>query len=234
MLLIASTPCIAADFWFEETKDAKHDGSILHMQGAIESGDSAKLDRLISDHNGSYFRSFVLLLDSRGGNVEEAIKIAATIEHSGETVFVDADSTCASSCFLIYVSAPMRSALGSLIIHRPYYDMKSLNGDSQTDASKAYQDSTLAMRNYLQSRSMPSDLIDRMIETPSTEGYLLTTEDKLRVGYLSPAVGEMALQKCGLPHTYEIFKPQYNVERDCVRTYLIQAKIDYLVKLRAN
>lgn len=138
LVLLAFTycaPAIAADFSWETNEYGNRQ---LAFRGPIEEGDAQRLLGFLAFGNGcqnecqldtgEYSRAGYIALDSPGGNVREAIKIAKYVEESGLGVFVPADATCASACFLIYVSAPMRASSGKVIVHRPYFDMTKMTG----------------------------------------------------------------------------------------------------------
>ena len=231
LIFLTAVPRIlhAAEFTYQRTENGE---LTLRMYGQIEPGDASKLQALIANTTGSYLRSIGFLVDSPGGDVGEAIAIANLIQQSGETVWVDAGAKCASACFLIYVSAPLRAGPGDVIIHRPYFDMTKITGRSEAVASEAYQKSLISTRVFLQSRAVPDDIIDKMMQKPSNDGYFLTYLDKIRIGFMSPSVTEVAIQKCGLQDKAAIFEPENRSARDCVITYLVQTKAEYLINLR--
>lgn len=204
LALTYSAPSIAADFSWETNEYGNRQ---LAFRGPIEQGDAQRLLGFLAFGNGcqnecrldiyNYLRAGSIALDSPGGSVSEAIKIANYVEQSGLSVFVPANAICASACFLIYVSAPIRVSAGEVIVHRPYFDMTKMTGGEQARYSRAYQEASSESRQFLLARSVPSDLIDKMMETPSASGYVLTPYDHDRIGVLSPAVEEYVLQRCG-------------------------------------
>lgn len=217
----------ASDFAYEATGDGR---TLLRITGAIESGDAARLRQLITSDTKKYVYADAISVDSPGGSVDEAIQIASIIEESGEPVIVDKGAVCASACFLLFVSAPYRYSVGDVIIHRPYYDMKALTGGSQAAMSKKFQTSILAMSQFLQSRSVPGDLVDKMMDKPSSDGYYLTDSDQQRIGIMSPAVEEFTIQNCGLSNESLLSENQSAV-LSCAEKFLIRTKMAYLMKL---
>lgn len=229
IFLLNPSESYAADFSYQRMENGD---LVLEMRGQINAGDASKLKTLIANTTGSYLDSPAFLVDSPGGDVNEAIAIADLIRQSGEPVWVNAGAECASACFLIYASAPLRAGSGDVIIHRPYFDMTKITGESEAIASEAYQKSIISLRVFLQSRAIPDDLIDKMMQKTSNDGYLLTYPDKIRMGFMSPSITEVAIQKCGLHEKAAIFEPENNSVKACVFTYLAQTKLDYLVNLR--
>jgi hypothetical protein len=227
--LSAAFNSTAADFSYKKMENGE---LALRMDGEIKTGDASKLKRLIANTTGSYYHSAALMLNSRGGSIGEAIAIANIVQESGEVVWVDSGEQCASACFLIYASAPMRAGSGDVIVHRPYFDMTKITGSSEANASRAYQESIISMRLYLQSRAIPDDIIDNLMQKSSNDGYTLTYQDKVRIGFMSPSVTEVAIQKCALRDKAAIFQPDNRRSWECVITYLAQTKLDYLINLR--
>lgn len=186
----------AAQLSFQRDKDS---ALILVIEGEIRKGDDSKFIELIRADVNSYYSASRIHINSPGGDVEAAMKLAKLIEESGMNLRVDDGSICASACFLLYVSAPLRMARpGSrLIVHRPYYDMSNTHGSTQAQSAVAYQEAILSMRDYLVSRAVSGHLIDKMMQMPSSQGYALSIEDLVSLNLMSAPVQEYAIQKCG-------------------------------------
>jgi uncharacterized protein YecT (DUF1311 family) len=100
----------AMEFKLEDSKDRTH--AAVFAQGAIEAGDSSKMQQLIES---SSLPVEVLLVTSLGGNVAEAKKVAEIVKL--RQINVIADYECASACAQIIFPAGKYSMLtkGSLL-----------------------------------------------------------------------------------------------------------------------
>jgi hypothetical protein len=175
---------------------------ILYISGQIKQGDTDKLIELLRSDLESAPRITDVWLNSPGGDLSEAIRTGGLLEKLGYTAVVPTGATCASACFFVWVSAPARLAPGTLIIHRPYFNMR----DSSVPASgfeERYRITSENVYQYLRQRNVPANLIDRMMKVSSADGYTLTDDDKLSIGFMSPARTEYMVQNCGLPDASE-------------------------------
>jgi hypothetical protein len=71
----------------------------------------------------TYFQTLTLVvhLNSTGGDLDAALQIGQTIRKYDGIVQVLKNSTCYSSCALIYIAGVRRSNLGMIGLHRPYF-----------------------------------------------------------------------------------------------------------------
>lgn len=113
-------------------------------------------------------------LNSRGGNIETAMKIGKRIRNSKSyvVVFINSNDICASACVFILAGAGHRNVDGEVIIHRPYYD-----NDNATTAAKQkvnYKKIEKLVKAYLSEMNIPLSLYDEMLAISSDSGKLLT------------------------------------------------------------
>ena len=201
LTLSSICPAVAADFRLAQ--DNTQPGvPILYMSGEIRAGDRDKLVNLLRSDLASTPSITDIWLNSPGGDLSEAIKIGAVIEDLGYTAIVPAGAKCASACFFIWVSASGRLAPGEIIIHRPYFDMRN-SSQSASGFEKHYRTTSEAASLYLRQRNVPLDLVDLMLKVSSSDGYVLSEADKLRIGPMSAARTEYMVQNCGLPDAGE-------------------------------
>lgn len=196
--------------------------------GSIEPGDATKLANKIEQNRYLYLWSHGLIIDSDGGSVVEAIKIGELIEKSGWRIDVQKGGVCASSCFLIYVAAPMRYSEGSVIIHRPYFLMNTARGENSYKIGHEYRETIFAVRSYLMAHLVPSYLVDIMMSKDSSQGYTLTPRDMVNLGFFSPALDEYQVQQCNFPTDHIATKAELDNTEKCRNKYLLQARIKFL------
>ena len=100
---------------------------ILMITGVIEAGDYRKVVDWIADdgnHEGTFLlRSRRVFVDSPGGSVDEAMKLARLFRDIYAKVTVV--KGCSSACFLLYAGAVERLPLGEIGLHNPYLDARS-------------------------------------------------------------------------------------------------------------
>ena len=111
-----------------------------------------------------------LVLDSPGGSVLEAEKIAGAVRDMKLTVAVPDGATCASACFLIFAASPDRIAApdAHIGVHRA-----SLAGH-ETEGSLAATD---GMQVAIQHWGVPAAVVTKMTETAAGGVTWLTPSD---------------------------------------------------------
>lgn len=195
------------------------------LSGRIVPGDAARLLEVIrhppSGHK--FFNS--LVLDSRGGDVEEALRIAevlksallstatytnsefATAFHLYEPGYKKANPTllkrikrrCVSSCALIWIAGTEKAGaeLGHLGLHRPYFAKEAYSNPSPTELSRNQNRIMGIVRDYLMQEGMPSALIEKMFQYSSQEVYWVTQMEALELPGYAGWWDEMLISRCG-------------------------------------
>lgn|GEM_PF-2609922 len=168
------------------------------LEGLIETGDSDKLLNKIKStkHSG-------LLLNSKGGDLEEAIKIGNIVKTLGMSIFVSKDGICGSACFFIYMNGLARFAAGIefkehakspeagfIAIHRPFFKV----ADTNTNSNQKLLEKKAA--EYLKDLSVPTDLIEKMMSASSVDAYYLTIDDIDRLRTMPSEIEELYISKC--------------------------------------
>jgi hypothetical protein len=197
-IALATTSASAADFRFVGTESYVS----LRMQGPIEPGDFDRmLVELSQADNGRAGYSFFkdrqrLWVNSPGGNVDEALKIAAFVRKSLIPVWVL--DRCDSACFLILAAAVDRSLTGKIGIHRPYFgDENSLNLGVE-ESQRRYAQMSARYYGLLEEFEVPRQIIDRMRSMASTEVHYLTQAERELMGERQPWFEQLLISKCGL------------------------------------
>ena len=228
IFLLVVLPAKSADF----TLHPKKPGTIL-LTGIIESGDANKYLTLQKNgarssptdpyvSNGPFG---ALELDSPGGSVDEAIKIAKIVSALYVNVAVLPNKVCGSSCFLIFLAGSSRSASGSELMDpikqkQIYLTLKNeankaglknlripelpgfvgLHRPSIPNMTSLENNQDKVMREmsaYLDKQLLPKRLIDIMMSRPSNDVYWMTTEDLAELGHYPVNQEEFYIQKCG-------------------------------------
>jgi len=203
----------------------------IKIEGEIEPGDALKLLKMYK-----YFGQFEgadVFLFSRGGNVEEAMKIGRLIRRLRLTTYAPdransykilalpadrANSVCASACVLVWVAGARRTG-DLLILHRPYPAPESVGKLSDIEFEALESNSISMVRNYLQEMDLPQYYIDKMILTASRDGYMPTSEDLIEhpLPEFSASIEELILSKC-----------------DTMSSLAIKDMVDYFSRMKFN
>jgi hypothetical protein len=142
--------------------------------GPIVSGDSDRLDafiRTLPQTDGTL--GFVI--DSPGGSIVEAEKIAAFINKAASTVTVPSDSTCASACFLLFAAAAHRFMGPNALIG---VHSASENGEENLYSMGA----TTAFARDAAAYGVPDAIIGKLVATESGRMTWLTPTDLKPMG----------------------------------------------------
>jgi hypothetical protein len=207
ILLVVVLNLIASSS-FAASVTLEKDGSLqfVLLSGPLEIGDAERVVDVVRDFakkNDQLMNIF--RLDSAGGNVGEAIRIATLVRGLYGSVKVANGRYCASSCFLIWINGAVRMASGSdvksdggrLVVHRPYWDRTTMGDLSSEALGRMQVDAMKAMRAYLEENLVPRTLIDEMLSRPSNDGYILTDRDIRMLGEIPPWFEEVSIAKCG-------------------------------------
>lgn len=195
---LASGLCFAADIYF---RDKGGPAPIIVFDGDIVNGDSEKLMLLLTENPVEAILQRAMILNSRGGSVEEALKLAKIIENAALVVKLPSGNTCASACFILFASSPYRWAHSDarLLVHRPYFPDAPKDSIEHQSVLERQQQAILDMRTFLESRAVAASLVDKMMSYPSSDSHRVDHEElRTQMGFLSPLTEELTLRRCGL------------------------------------
>jgi hypothetical protein len=174
------------------------EGHVLKMSGEINVGDYERFRSFVRKNLDTYKSNRFVDLSSNGGNVAEALKIAAVLRLMYPSISVT-DGKCASSCFFLYLSGASRYAKTSSLlgVHRAYFDPKYFAGLRPEQARKKQNELTTIMNSILDDNGVPQSLKDKMNQTASTDIYWLTDRDVSALGLHPMWYEEYMIAKCG-------------------------------------
>jgi len=104
-LSLVGSGALAAEGLSVTSSDWINGKTALFLSGDIEHGDAALMRKALRQSEG---RPIIAVLDSRGGNLSEALKIGRMLTDAGATTFVPSWGTCASACFYTYAGGKTR------------------------------------------------------------------------------------------------------------------------------
>ena len=176
--------CTSAAWAKVEVQAGQHKtlGSILMAKVSedIAAGDYEALLKGIKDHPGTYARKIVML-DSIGGSVTEAMKMGRLLRETGFDTLVPSSAVCQGSCVYLLAAGQRRTVRGHVGIHRPYYaGSDSVHSSSGAGAVKSSQIA------YLKQMQVPLELLELINTTPPQRMRVLS-QTELKRYHLSVA-----------------------------------------------
>jgi hypothetical protein len=200
-LIILPAQAIAADIaikpWLLKGDEQKIDRLII--DGEIEAGDSKKLI-FHAKENPKRFSAALLagvVLNSNGGNVDEAIKISEILKETLATTMAFAPYKCQSACFYIFAGSAVRYATPNTIgVHRPYLPRNIMMDISPAAVERFTTEKYNELGKWLAKNSIPQDIVDKSFQRSSQEIYWLNNEDLIRVGTRAPWYEEWLIARC--------------------------------------
>lgn len=143
------------------------------IQGPIGKGDYARLIEFVRqpDNYGRFAR--MVYLDSSGGDVVEAIKIAHLLDKSYAATHVASGARCYSACFILWMSGVTRhvSSGATLGVHRIHVQAK----EGHIDQQSAYVSQIArAVENYMSGLGTPRAILDKMNATAPADLFVIS------------------------------------------------------------
>ncbi|MBY6163265.1 hypothetical protein KUV73_20455 [Mameliella alba] len=169
-------------------------GRVIRLKGPLVEGDADRLAALIEDNGlmhcfepGHCPYNNIISLDSPGGNLSEALKLAQYITDNQFHTLLEAEARCESACafvFLagyavydgVFVARRFAHETAVLGVHRPSLTLpKGSYTDAQINKAVELLDEAKSevARRFILSR-FPMRLLERMYATPKDNMFLLT------------------------------------------------------------
>lgn len=212
-------------------KDLGGDQYQLILEGEIAEGDSDTLMAFIYRDPLTFVRTSTITLNSPGGSVAEAIKLAVIVERSAFATIVEKNASCASSCVLIYVGGQMRMPSGSVLVHRPYLSNSAAQSLSVEETRQYQENAMTEVRRFLESRFVPRAIVDMMMTKSSVEAERLSVSDLKEIGLATASFEETSLARCGASPDGFVSGEISAKQRDCIKTIMTIARLEYLNSL---
>jgi hypothetical protein len=200
----------------------------LKLQGDIKKGDAKKFAQLVVDNP----NRFSLELDSPGGDLNEAIKIAKMVSSLYFTTSVKPNGVCASACFFIWLDgynrlgSPLPEFGGRIGLHRPYLVNPEFNDTSRFRQNQAQT----KIVEHLDSRFVPRRLTDIMMSRPSNDIYWLSKEDLDELGEYNSANEEFLVAKCDYDRYIFAKMASFNRAGQSAELAALRSKLDRISK----
>jgi len=204
------------------TIDVAHDQSgkplsAITLEGDIEPGDLVRLEIAVEQFDIIHEPHVAarIYLRSRGGDVEEAMKLGSYIRRlrleTEAPTKVDGNSDimsfvspaagnnniCASACFLIFAGGVRRHG-NLLALHRPYLPKSAARKISDLDYEAIEKSTMIKVALYLKNMEIDQFFIDKMMTTDSQDAYVVSLweTDKYHLHGTVPSIEESILARC--------------------------------------
>jgi hypothetical protein len=185
----------------------------IALTGEIVKGDAEHLAETIAKippiAGKFYLLPETLMLNSEGGDVNEALKIASLTKalYLNTAIAPDGYGVCASSCFFVFIAGQERWAsgvdqlrnegvrgnMGPIGVHRPYFKMVKGGPDS----AQKQENLMRAVSVYLNEERVPQSIIETMMSRASNDIYWLQSKDLQLLGKYKAGYEEELVAKCG-------------------------------------
>lgn len=142
----------------------------VRVSEEIAPGDYETLLKGLRNNPGTYSRK-LLLLNSIGGSVPEAIRMGRLLRESGFDALVPSSSVCQGTCVYLLAAGKRKTVRGYVGLHRPYY----AHGDSlhSRSANGMRYDSAA----YFREMDVPSTLVQAMQSTDPKRMRVLSAKE---------------------------------------------------------
>lgn len=142
----------------------------------IAPGDYEVLFKGIMANPGKHARKIVLL-DSIGGSVPEAIRMGRLLRETGFDVIVPSDGLCQGACVYLLAAGNRKTVRGAVGLHRPYYPA----GDSSL-AEFTHKGVHYNTRAYFREMKVAPALVDEMQRIEPGRMRVLSQQELARFG----------------------------------------------------
>jgi hypothetical protein len=155
---------------------SKDEATIIALNGDVAEGDADAVEALIRSANQNGRLVAALRLDSPGGSLNEAVKLADLIRRAKLPTMVAAGSRCASACFIVFAAGIEKFANYEAAIGVHGVSDKAGHETAQTEAA------TLAMARLASAYGVPPRIIGQMVVTPAQDMAWLKPDDLRSMG----------------------------------------------------
>jgi hypothetical protein len=153
------------------------DGRVaISLTGEIVPGDAEALKSLIKKANDTGKLVASIRLDSEGGNLGEAVEIAAVVQFGKLNTVIVSNAKCASACFVVFAAGAEKYANYSSTIG--VHGASDQQGRETVTAGAA----TVVMARVIKQLGVPAGIIGKMVVTPPDQMVWLSPADLRSMG----------------------------------------------------
>ena len=137
--------------------------------------ENSKCKKVLKDIN----FSIGIDLNSRGGNLNESMKIGSFIRAKELNTSVAHDKECLSSCVFILAAGVTRVTWGKIGIHRPYFEhLKS--GTTISEIKQIREENTKVIKEYFNKMDISELIVDEMLSIEPDKIKVLNENELIR------------------------------------------------------
>lgn len=175
------------------------------ISGEIKVGDYEKFIKFLNLPSpvlgvpDSFMGMALIQLESNGGNVLEAMKIATKLK----TIMplINVEGNCTSSCLLLWMSGSQRFVglqknSGRIGIHRPTLPAEELRKLSNHKTELLYKEMNAKFKDFVLEQGLPLSIYEKLIATSSQEIYWLNESELKLIGSSPPYFVEKIFASC--------------------------------------
>jgi ATP-dependent protease ClpP protease subunit len=152
------------------------DTAVIALNGDIAAGNADAVETLIRTVNESGRLVSAVRLDSGGGSLVEAVKLADLVRRAKLPTIVAGGARCASACFIVFAAGVEKFASYDALIGVHGVSDKFGRETVQTEAA------TIAMARIVSRFGVPPGIIGQMVTTPAQKIAWLTPQDLREMG----------------------------------------------------
>ncbi len=166
------------------------------ISGEIQYGDDRKFEQIVANNHRAS-KEGVVVLDSIGGNVFASLGMSKLIMTKNFVTTVMGNKSCYSACFIVFISGNSRFAdqNSHMGVHRISTD---------TGEDERTKGASVDINELYRARNVPPAIRLAMLETPASEMYILSTEEKRQISTFDDS--QIAQKTRNAPSTSEVKK----------------------------
>jgi len=205
-----------------DTDKLKNGDCHFYLNGMIEKGDNLKLLKAVIELPSEMTCHYILHLNSKGGDVYEALSMHRRISGPFNFITVVQDnSECSSSCVFLLAAGNSRFPWGKIGIHRPY----TLNVTNQIESKKVFDELEYKVSELFKEQGISIELWHRMIAVPPESVYWLSDSEKLAYGVKGENPSYADSRDSILAQKYQISKMEYLRRKSLIDTECRYGKV---------
>ena len=204
------------------------------IEGDIEAADLKKFQNVVSTLKNKYGENncknsnTIIRINSRGGNVDEALLIGREIRKNSFGVLVLEKSQCLSSCVFILAGGVFKIVMGTVGIHRPYFTY--LQEGKSADEVRLMRDSlNQRIKSFLNYVDVPESLLEEMLAYPPEKMKVLSEQDLIKFRLTGTDATQDEIDTAKRANFYNLTSAEYRI-----RWEEATAKCRYLHELNTS
>lgn len=174
-MAIACWSAAAAELTTTLSKDNK---TIVQVNGELATGDASRVKDLLKAAAAAGKPVAAIRFNSRGGNLTEAVRLAALLHGARIATVVVAGATCAAACFIPLIAGNQKFISASATIGAP----GAAPRQEPSNRTPAARPQPPALIQVVRELGLLDAIVEKMLMTPEDETVSLTLDDLRAMG----------------------------------------------------